>query len=60
MDTVWEELIMLVPLPGHLLMVGLSELQERLLEVTDQDLGFPPSQQVCEDTQLHVGRLRPP
>lgn len=43
MDTVWEELIMLVPLPGHLLMVGLSELQEQLLEMTDQDLGFPPS-----------------
>lgn len=60
MDTVWEELIMLVPLPGHLLMVGLSELQEQLLEMTDQDLGFPPSQHVCEDIQLHVGRLRPP
>lgn len=32
---------MLVPLPGHLLMVGLSELQDWLLEMTDQDLGFP-------------------
>lgn len=40
-DIAWGGADCAVPLPGHLLMVGLSELWDWLLGMTDQDLGFP-------------------